>query len=125
MRRVAWALVVVLASCGGGSGPKDASATKNAASSPAEQCMADAESRATAPVDAPERIDVAQILVRHAGVKNSADVTRTAEEACLRAQEARKKLLAGGDWDEVRAKYSDEQGAAGGVLYGVTQGDLD
>jgi len=87
--------------------------------------MAEAEIERTAPVDAPQRIDLAQILVRHAGVKNSADVTRTADEACLRAQEARKKLLGGGDWDEIRAKYSDEQGATGGVVYGVTQGDLD
>jgi parvulin-like peptidyl-prolyl isomerase len=122
---MAWTSILLIASCGGGPAAKDAASEKQHASSPAEQCMADAESRATAPVDAPERIDIAQILVRHAGVKNSADVTRTEEEACLRAQEARKKLLAGGDWDEIRAKYSDEQGAAGGVVYGVAQGDLD
>ena len=69
-------------------------------------------------------MDLAQILVRHAGVKNSADVTRTEEEACLRAQEARKKLLGGADWDEVRKQYSDEKGATDGVLFGVAQGDL-
>src|SRR5215211_1379091 len=94
MRRIAWMAVVIMASCGGGQGAKGAGDNKAAAGgSPGEQCMARADTPSTAPVDAPERMDLAQILVRHAGVKNSADVTRTADEACLRAEEARKKLL--------------------------------
>jgi hypothetical protein len=126
MQRIACALVVISTSCGGGQASKDASDKKSSVGdSPAMKCLAEAETKRTAPVDAPERMDLAHILVRHAGVKNSADVTRTEEEACLRAQEARKKLLGGADWDDVRKEYSDEQGATEGVLLGVAQGDLN
>ena len=125
MQRIAWGLVLLLTGCGGGQGAKDASDQKSSLDdAPATKCLEEAQIKRTAPVDAPQRMDLAQILVRHAGVKNSADVTRTEEEACLRAQEARKKLLAGADWDKIREEYSDEKGATDGVLFGVAQGDL-
>jgi parvulin-like peptidyl-prolyl isomerase len=124
MQRIAWGLVLLLTGCGG-QGAKDASDQKSSLDdAPATKCLEEAQIKRTAPVDAPQRMDLAQILVRHAGVKNSADVTRTEEEACLRAQEARKKLLAGADWDKIREEYSDEKGATDGVLFGVAQGDL-
>ena len=126
MQRIAWVSVLVLTSCGGGQDAKSASDKKSSLDdSPAMKCLEEAKTKRTAPVDAPERMDLAQILVRHAGVKNSADVTRTEEEACLRAQEARKKLLGGADWDKIREEYSDDKGATDGVLFGVVQGDLN
>ena len=57
-------------------------------------------------------IGLNHILVRHEGVKRADDVTRSREEACIRAMEALEKLKAGDDWDEVVADYSDERGAA-------------
>jgi hypothetical protein len=93
--------------------------------SPGIRCINDAKTRLTPPTDAPERMDLAHILVRHAGVRDAGDTTRTREEACLRAAEARKKLLGGGDWETVYEEYSDSKGATDGVLFDVTQGSLD
>jgi hypothetical protein len=92
---------------------------------PGMQCLTNAEVVQRVPADAPARIDLAYITVRHAGVKDAGDVTRTREEACLRAIEAREKLFAGGEWDAVYAEYSDAKGATQGVLYDVTEGSLD
>lgn len=125
MQRIALAFALFLTSCGGGQNAKGASDEKSGLDdAPAMKCLEEAQIKRTAPVDAPQRMDLGQILVRHAGVKDSADVTRTEEEACLRAQEARQKLLAGADWDKIREEYSDEKGATDGVLFGVAQGDL-
>ena len=124
---MSWIGLLLLASCGARQATKDTKTQKAQSedSSPAMQCIHEAETVLKAPVDAPERIDMAQIIVRHAGVRDAGDVTRTREEACLRALEARKKLLSGSDWDEVFKQYSDSQGATNGVLFGVTQGELD
>lgn len=123
--RLFWLLLGVLTACGGGSKVSDAPKTAASKSAPAMQCIRDAEVRQTPPTDAPDRMDLAHVVVRHAGVRDAGDVTRTREEACLRAQEARQKLLSGSDWEEVYAEYSDSKGATGGVLYDVTQGSLD
>ncbi len=122
MRNPIGVLALFALACGGGKPAKEPSASK---SSPAIACIEEAETRQTPPTDAPERMDLAHIVVRHAGVRDSGDVTRTREEACLRAMEARKKLLDGVDWEEVYKEYSDAQGATGGVLYDVTQGSLE
>lgn len=89
------------------------------------RCIDRARTPRKPPIDAPERMDLGQILVRHAGVRDAKGATRTREEACLRAEEAREKLLAGGDWDAVFKDYSDSQGASQGMLYDVTQGSLE
>lgn len=126
MRRVVWVATLALASCGGGQKAAEAPGSEAKASTdPGMQCLVEAETSRKAPTDAPERIDLAQIVVRHAAVKDAGDVIRTREEACLRALEVRKKLLAGGDWDAVYAEYSDSKGATQGVLYDVTEGTLD
>ena len=120
--------VWVLTACGGGSKEaRDPSAepTDPIAASPGIQCIDKAKIERQPPADAPTHIDVAHIVVRHAGVRNAGDVIRTREEACLRAEAAREKLLASGDWDAVYEEYSDSKGAAEGVLYNVTQGSLD
>lgn len=128
MQRVLWLATLMLMGCGGGP-PRSADSSdlqlmmRN--KDPGMQCLVDAEVVRRAPADAPERIDVAHILVRHAGVKDSGDVTRTREEACLRAVEAREKLFGGGEWEAVFAEYSDSKGATQGVLYDVTEGSLD
>jgi parvulin-like peptidyl-prolyl isomerase len=65
--------------------------------------------------------------VRHAESKNPSGATRSREQACERALEARKKLESGTDWDDVAKEYSDEKGVADrhGSLGSVTRGDLN
>jgi hypothetical protein len=127
MRRICsiWVLAcVALTGCGKHKAAKHGGESL-ANVSEGSRCIDRARSARKPPIDAPERIDVGQILVRHAGVRDAKGATRTREEACLRAEEAREKLLAGGDWDTVFNEYSDAQGATQGVLYDVTQGSLE
>ena len=59
------------------------------------------------------------VLVKYAGAKKAAPtVTRTREQACLRAEEARAKLEQGSSFTDVVNTYSEEPGAAtrGGSL---------
>jgi peptidyl-prolyl cis-trans isomerase NIMA-interacting 1 len=126
MVRLAGSLfVLTLAGCGGGGKPEAESPAKN--QSAGEKCISDANVEMVPPVDAPSRIDVAHIVVKHDAVKGAIkdNILRTREEACLRALEARKFLMTENDWDAGFAKYSDGGGATQGVLYGVGQGDLE
>jgi hypothetical protein len=116
--------LVALVACGGGGAGKGAE-NSGRKLTPGEQCIEQANIVQTPPTDAPERVDLAAITVRHAALKDAGNVIWTREEACLRAAEARKKLLAGTDWETVFNEYSDAKGAAGGDLFGVTQGDLE
>jgi parvulin-like peptidyl-prolyl isomerase len=75
--------------------------------------------------DAPARIDVAHIVVRYAGLRDADAITRTREEACLRATEVRDKLLKGGDWDALYDEYSDTKDATKGAFKSVTQENLE
>ena len=128
MQRVTWLATLMLMGCGGAQ-PRSADSSDlklmMGNKDPGMKCLVDAEVVRHAPADAPERIDLAHIVVRHAGVKDAGDVTRTREEACLRAVEAREKLFGGGEWETVYAEYSDSKGATQGVLYDVTEGSLD
>jgi NIMA-interacting peptidyl-prolyl cis-trans isomerase 1 len=128
MPRVLWLATLVFMGCGGAP-PRSADSSDLAlmvgGKDQGMQCIRDAEVVRRAPADAPERIDLAHIVVRHAGVKDAGDVTRTREEACLRAIEAREKLFGGGEWEAVYSEYSDSKGATQGVLYDVTEGSLD
>jgi hypothetical protein len=105
----------------GAKGPEGASATSESA------CLTQANASYERKPNEPGRIGVRHILVRHADSKNPSGATRTREQACERALEARKKLESGADWDEVVKEYSDEKGAAErqGSLGSVTRGDLD
>lgn len=87
--------------------------------------MADAAAAAEPRADAPEQISVSHILVRHKDLKRDQGATRTRGQACLRAQEARDKLLAGEEWAEVSQAYSDGAGATNGDLGTVRRDDLD
>ncbi len=123
MRLVAFVLVASVTSCGGGkpeakeSGPQGLTA--------GEGCIRDANVGGEPPEDAPEQIDVVQILVKHDGVKGAVaeGVTRSREDACLRATEARAVLLSQSDWDAAYKEYSDDQGPSKGVIQGLKRGD--
>ena len=67
------------------------------------------------------------VLVEYAGAKRAApSITRSREEACLRAMEARDKLRNGADFADVVKEYSDEPGAAtrGGSIGTIERGDV-
>ncbi len=83
-----------------------------------EQCLADAATPRSAPKDAPEKMTVSHILVRHAELERPEGATRSREEACLRALTALQKLEEGALWHEVAATFSD---AASGSLGRVSK----
>lgn len=73
---------------------------------------------ATAPSDAPPPAEAATILVAHLVVMHQearrvpANVTRTRQEARLRAEEAQRRAAAGEPFPALVEEYSDEPGAA-------------
>ncbi len=81
-------------------------------------CLEDARAARTPAKDAPNKIEVRHILVRHAELKDPRGATRTPEAACLRALEALKRLQSGSGWNEVVAEYSDSKNdSLGRVAY--------
>lgn len=120
-------LSCLLASCAGApASPSQQSPDAPAAKEgPAERCLAEAAAARTPKKDAPEKITLSHILVRHQDLKRSEGATRTRGEACLRAQAAREKLLGGADWDAVAKEYSDAGDATGGKLGSVSKAELD
>jgi len=109
------------AAAGGAKGPDGTSATGESS------CLAKANASYERKPNEPRRIGVRHVLVRHAESKNASGATRTREQACERALEARKKLESGADWDDVVKEYSDEKGAAErhGSLGSVARDDLE
>jgi len=124
--RLAPVLVLSLVACGGGQ-PEAKEAKKTEQLTPGEKCIREANVKQVPPVDAPQRIDVAHILVKHDQVKGAVkeNITRTREAACLRAEQAREFLLSSNDWEAGFKKYSDGGGATEGVLSGIAQGDTE
>ncbi len=103
--------------CGGAPTPGASSSASSPSTSggenPAVSCLAVAGAKRARKPSEPDRISVKHILVRYAGAKNApATITRTREQACLRAAEALAKLKGGVSFGEVVAVYSDESGAA-------------
>jgi hypothetical protein len=97
--------------CGGGA-PSPA-APGASANSPAAACFAIAGAKRQRNPGEPSKISVRHVLVQYTGSKNSRPpVSRSREEACLRALQARDELRGGADFVEVVKKYSDEPGAA-------------
>ena len=97
--------------CGGAQGGGAASASSTM--SPGERCLAAAEAKHERKPSEPDRVSVKHVLVRYAGAKRAPEsVTRTREQACLRAAEALDKLKQGASFSEVVAQYSEESGAA-------------
>ena len=125
MRFATPVLVVTLVACGGGQ--SEAEQPKAEPLSAAEKCIRDANVKQVPPIDAPQRIDVVHILVKHDQVKGAIkeNISRTREDACLRALEARQFLLSSNDWEAGYKKYSDGGGATEGFLHDIAQGDVD
>ncbi|WP_437971390.1 peptidylprolyl isomerase [Sorangium sp. So ce260] len=119
------------AACGGpqaapAATPGEAAHAEASAAPSAAACLAAASAKRQARADEPSRIGVKHVLVRYAGADRAEGATRTREEACLRAMEARDKIRGGADFDEVVAQYSEEAGAAsrGGSLGTVERADV-
>lgn len=124
--RVMGVAMLLLTGCGGGhSEATDAGDAKQRRKPEGVECIEQARTKLVPSTSAPERIDIAHITVRHAGLREAGDVTLTREEACVRALEAREKLLAGGDWDSVYEKYSDARDETDGVIFDASQGSLE
>lgn len=72
------------------------------------QCLADAAAEYSPPPDAPARIEVSHILVRHVDLTDAKGATRSKEAACLRALSALQALRESKtDWKEAVATFSD------------------
>lgn len=94
---------------------------------PAERCLAIAGAKRERKASEPAKITAKHLLVKFAGAKNAAaSITRSREEACLRAEEARSKLEQGTPFAEVVKTYSEEQGAATreGTLGSIQRSDV-
>ncbi|MRG92732.1 peptidylprolyl isomerase [Polyangium spumosum] len=91
-------------------------------------CIATANAKRAKFSGEPPKVTVRHILVKYKGAKNAdASITRSREEACLRALEARDKLAKeGADFDEMVKQYSEEPGAAsrGGSIGAVERADV-
>jgi NIMA-interacting peptidyl-prolyl cis-trans isomerase 1 len=109
----------------GGTQTRETSAKGASGSNKEKECLAAAASHAEPKPDAPNRISVSHIVVRHAELAHPDGATRTRGEACLRALDALSKLKDGAKWAEVVKEYSDSPGPNDGSLGSVTKDDLD
>lgn len=83
------------------------------ADTPASKCLAIAGAKREKHPGEPAKVGAKHVLVKYAGAKKAAPaVTRSREDACLRAQEARSKLESGASFEDVVKEYSEEAGAA-------------
>lgn len=113
-RAVALLSLLVCAACGG-SAPAAGPTTPAgpAADTPAGKCLAVAGAKRERKPDEPAKVGAKHLVVKYAGSKRAGpNVTRTKEEACLRAQEAYEKLEKGATFADVVKEYSEEPGAA-------------
>lgn len=127
MRHTLHGFLLTVVACGGSPSTTATTPTQPtaAADSPAAQCLAIADAKRERRPDEPQKVTVKHVLVKWAGAKRaSKDITRTREDACLRAQEARTKLEHGATFASVVAEYSDEEGAATreGMLGSIERG---
>jgi NIMA-interacting peptidyl-prolyl cis-trans isomerase 1 len=106
-------LAAMALACGGApQGPAPSAPVAAAAASPAEACLAVAGAKRERRADEPRAIGAKHILVKYAGAKKAPEtVTRSREQACLRAEEARSQLAQGVSFAEVVRLYSEEPGA--------------
>jgi hypothetical protein len=106
-------VVPTMFACGGApSGGVSSAASSTSTSNAAEHCLAAADAKRERKPSEPDRISVKHVLVRYAGAKSApATLTRTREQACLRAEEALTKLKQGVSFSEVVRLYSEESGA--------------
>lgn len=129
MSRVVPLLLIASAGCGKGVTDADGAAAPSAAAptSAEEQCLAAAGAPRTPKAGSPDKVSFKQILIHSVASKRPKEgVTRSREQACLRAAEARDKMKAGGDFDALVDEYSDEAGASSraGLSSGIPVADL-
>jgi hypothetical protein len=110
-------LVSTTFACAGAPSPGVSSTARSTSpssgESAAERCLAIAGAKRERKPSEPARITAKHVLVRYAGAKRVPEtITRTREQACLRAEEALTKLKEGMSFAEVVRVYSDESGAA-------------
>ncbi len=127
MRALSLLVVAAIAGCGPATAkPTNTPAAPAAPDSPGAKCVAQASAARHPKPGAPESIEVAHILVRDKDSPHAdASITRTREQACLRALDALHALQGGAEWDATVEKYSDAPGATHGGLGDVKRGDLD
>jgi hypothetical protein len=78
-----------------------------------EACFAAAGAKRARFSGEPAKLVAKHVLVKYKGAKSAdAKITRSREEACLRAVEARDKVRGGADFAEVVKQFSEEAGAA-------------
>jgi peptidyl-prolyl cis-trans isomerase NIMA-interacting 1 len=116
-----------VAACGGS--PSGGAATPAGVSGGAEgaKCLASADAKYPRKANEPYRITARHILVRYAGARGAAaTVTRTREQACLRAAEALDKLKAGMSFADAVTAYSDQPGPShDGSVGSIQRGDVE
>jgi steroid delta-isomerase-like uncharacterized protein len=120
-------LVGAVAGCGSAPAPAPSAAAPSKPADPAAACLALAEAKRPPAPNAPQRIGARHVLVKYTGAKRAdPSITRTREQACLRALEARDKLRAGAEFADIVKEYSDEAGAAtrGGAVGTIERPDV-
>lgn len=124
---VAWvALSVLLTACGkSGSGVEPTGPDSLPPESPGAQCLEEAAASRTPRADAPSKIRVSHILVRHAALARPEGATRSKEEACLRALQALDHVKQSGDWEGAVTEYSESGQSTGGDLGSVGREELE
>jgi NIMA-interacting peptidyl-prolyl cis-trans isomerase 1 len=106
-------LLVALCACGGATTPSAEPHVATSDDSPGAKCLAIADAPRAHKADEPTRITVKHVLVKWSGAKNAPNgLTRTREDACVRALEAHAKLEQGASFTDVVKDYSDDPGAA-------------
>jgi hypothetical protein len=112
----------------GGAPSEGASSAASGRATAAQRCLDGADAKHARKVSEPYRIGVKHVLVRYAGARGApATITRTREQACLRAEEALNKLKLGDTFGEVVGAYSDEPNAAAreGSIGSVQRSDVE
>ena len=89
------------------------------------QCIAEANAPPKDLNNAPARVTVSHVVVRHKSLPKSDGVIRTRGQACLRALEAREELRDAGEWADVVAHFSDMHEKNDGDLGVIRKGEQD
>lgn len=104
--------------------PSKQAAAPEETAGPGAECLGHATAQRTPPADAPSSISVSHILVRHANLDRPEGATRSPEEACLRALEARAALENGETWNATVEKFSDSGLSTHGELGNIVKEDV-
>lgn len=118
-------LALVQVGCAGSSNDKPSETAASEADSPGAKCVADAAAPRAPADDAPPRIGVSHILIRHQDLQRPQGATRTREEACLLALEALRAVEESGDWNAAVERYSDSGKSSGGELGRISKDEVE